>query len=131
MEVNVTAKEVGSFLENRVRASGVDAVIFYNELASYFDLPEIGEHWKQHPLCKIFEDIDNEDAKYNRPFRTVLVISRDKGRPGKGFYTTVSNLRKPSPRCITDLEKQELFNKELQSLVKHYCTNKATKAAPK
>ena len=88
VKTNVTAKEIGRFLESRVRASGIEAVIFYNELASHFDLPEVDERWQQHPLCKIFDDLDNEDAKNKRPFRTVLVVSRDKGRPGQGFSSS-------------------------------------------
>lgn len=124
MQTNATATAVGIFLEEKVRDEGINGVIYYNVLATHFGLPEVDERWQQHPLCKIFDVLDHEDARKGRPFRTVLVISRDKGRPGQGFFNTVSTLRNPVPSLDTDMEKWVFFLAELQALAAYYASGK-------
>jgi hypothetical protein len=99
-------------------------VIFYNKLTAMFGLPDVDERWQQHPLCKIFDLLDHEDARERRPFRTALVISRDKNRPGQGFFNTVKTLRPGSPRLETEMEKRVFFTDELQALAGYYAPKK-------
>src|SRR5208282_2727544 len=102
----VTAKEVAGFLEDRARRfSFHDVPIFYNKLAEHFGFPPVGEAWYTHPLCSIFEDLDVEDAKRGRPFRTVLVVSKEHSIPGPGFYKTVARLCPQNRQPKTDLAK--------------------------
>ena len=124
MKTNHTANEIGRFLEGRVQAHGINGIIFYNDLAAHFALPEVDERWQQHPLCKVFDVLDHEDARKRRPFRTVLVVSRDKNRPGQGFFNTVLMLRKPALRLTTEMEKWVFFTDELQALATHYAPRK-------
>ena len=120
-----TANEVGRFLEDRVRKLGTEAVIFYNQLAAHFELPEVDERWAQHPLCKLFDALDKEDAAKGRPFRTVLVVSKDKNMPGQGFFNTVAALREPKPHLNTEMERLQFFVSELNALAVHYAGGKA------
>ncbi|HMO63742.1 MAG TPA: hypothetical protein PKC18_02355 [Lacipirellulaceae bacterium] len=120
MSANLTANELGRFLEDRVRSSGANAVIFYNDLAAHFNLPEVDERWLQHPLCKLFEVLDHEDARKVSPFRTALVISKDKNMPGAGFFKVVPELRNPKPKLYTETEKMKFFIDELHALAKCY-----------
>src|SRR5437773_511663 len=107
MSANVTARQVGRFLEERARKAGKEAVIFYNDIAAHFAMPEVDERWQQHPLCKLFDVLDHEDARERRPFRTALVVSREKNMPGQGFFKTAASLRSPCPRIETELERMK------------------------
>ncbi len=115
-----TANEVGRFLEERVRQHGTEAVIFYNQLAAHFEMPEVDERWSRHPLCKLFGVLDEEDTSKGRPFRTVRVVSKDKNMPGQGFFNAVATLRQPKPR----LNAIQFFASELNALAAHYSGGK-------
>lgn len=113
-------KDVGIFLENRARRLGGDAPIFYGDLAAHFGLPPVTEAWSAHPLSAMFEQLDQEDARTSRPFRTALVISRERNMPGEGFFKTFVRLRSPMPVPRTEQNKMKLFLEELNSLLIHY-----------
>lgn len=119
----IASVQVAAFLENRARKSNFDdAPIFYGELVARFGLPLITEAWSLHPLCDIFEELDVEDAKRGRPFRTVLVVSQEHSIPGPGFFKMVARLCPQHPQLKTDLDKMRFFNAELKKLLKHYGT---------
>ena len=74
--------KIGIFLEEHARQA---TPIFYNDLAKDFGLPPVGEFWSSHPFCDLFGSLDAQDYAQGRPFRTSLVVSRDKGIPGEGL----------------------------------------------
>ena len=106
----VTSGQVAAFLEDRARRLSFDDVpIFYGDLAAHFGLPPVTEAWYTHPLCSIFDDLDIEDAKRGRPFRTVLVVSQEHSIPGPGFFKTVARLCPQRPQPKTDLDKMRFL----------------------
>ena len=119
------ADKVGSFLEERVRKNGTEGLIFYNQLAAHFDLPEVDERWPQHPLAKIFEVLDLNDAKDGRPFRTTLVVGSVGKVSGQGYFNMVATLRKPRPKLTTDMNRLQFFGSELQALADYYDSAKS------
>ena len=82
----VTAAEVGRYLEEVLRRPRKDTVT-YTEVAEKFHLGPINGMWSAHPLCQIFDELDQEDARARRPFRTSVVISKSLNQPGEGFFT--------------------------------------------
>ena len=117
----VTSQQVAAFLEDRARNLDFnDVPIFYGDLAAHFGLPSMTEAWSTHPLCGLFEELDVEDAKHGRPFRTVLVVSQERSIPGPGFFKTVARLRPQNKQPKTDIDRIKFFNNEVRSLLKHY-----------
>ena len=116
----VGPKQVGAFLEERVRRLGDDAPIFYGELAAHLSLPPVTDAWFTHPLCSIFEQLDIEDAKLGRPFRTALVISRERSMPGDGFFKTYLQLHPNVRPPKNDHDKMRLYLDELNGVIAHY-----------
>lgn len=110
---------IGNFLVERVKKGIDNAPIFYNDLCTKFTLPSVDGIWYQHPLCEIFEALDQEDASLNRPFRTALVIGKESNMPGKGFYEARSRmLNKSIPQ--SEKQKFDIFIKEINQLHDHY-----------
>lgn len=89
----VTAAEVGRYLEEVLRRPRKDTVT-YTEVAEKFHLGPINGMWSAHPLCQIFDELDQEDARAKRPFRTSVVISKPLNRPGEGFFTALKRYKK-------------------------------------
>ena len=117
----ITSKNIAEFLEHRAQHLSFDeAPIFYGDLAAHFKFPSITEAWHTHPLCSIFEELDVEDAKLNRPFRTVLVVSQEHSIPGPGFFKTVARLSTRNLNLKTDLDKMRFFSNEVHRLLEHY-----------
>lgn len=119
-EKTVGHKQVGAFLEERVRRLGGSSPIFYGDLAAHLSLPPVTDAWFTHPLCGIFEQLDVEDAKLVRPFRTALVISRERNMPGEGFFKTFLRLHPHVRPPKTDLDKMKLYVAELNRVLSHY-----------
>lgn len=111
---------IGEFLEQRAMLPPNDAPIFYNDLAAHFGLPPVDKFWASHPLCRIFDTLDREDAANDRPFRTALVVSRERGIPGQGFFNTLCELRH-LPQNLKDEVKQRLvWTEEFYRLIAFY-----------
>ncbi|HYT89060.1 MAG TPA: hypothetical protein VEL76_10155, partial [Gemmataceae bacterium] len=101
-----TSQDIGRYLEQQLRAKGRNAVMTYGELLEVFnDLPEFTQSWASHPLCKMFGDLDIEDAFHNRPFRTAIVVSKDNGVPGGGFFKMYVEHRDPEAQIRSDLDR--------------------------
>jgi hypothetical protein len=120
MKGKVGARQVGEFLEERVRRLGENAPIFYGDLANHLSLPPVTNAWSEHPLCAIFDQLDEDDAKHNRPFRTALVISRERNMPGEGFFKTYLRLHSQIQPPKTEAAKMRLYVDELNRLLIHY-----------
>jgi hypothetical protein len=114
---SVSPKQVGAFLEERVHRLGSNAPIFYGDLAAHLSLPPITDAWFTHPLCGIFEQLDVEDARLGRPFRTALVISRERSMPGQGFFKTYLRLHPHVSPPKTDHDKMRLYLDEVNRVL--------------
>lgn len=60
---------VGPFLEATAKAGKV--VTYQEVITACPPLPLMDGAWDSHPLSKIFEALDQEDARMQRPFRTL------------------------------------------------------------
>ena len=82
----------GAILEGVAKAK---AVITYAEISSTLGFPEHKGDWKSHPLCAIFETLDQDDANHGRPFRTSVVVHADPANrmPGPGFFEALERLK--------------------------------------
>jgi hypothetical protein len=70
-----------------------------------------------HPLCFTFGELDDEDHRKGRPFRTALVYAKETTRPGQGFFDTITALRnKPIDRGQHD----KVWTDELNAVFAHY-----------
>jgi hypothetical protein len=115
-----TAKDVGRYLEQRLREHGRDALITYGELVAAFDdLPALTGAWAAHPLCDIFGDLDDDDAALNRPYRTAIVVSQRNGIPGPGFFKMYAKYH-PNTSVASDIERITIHQQVLRDLAAHY-----------
>ena len=111
---------VARFLEQRATLDFDHAPIFYNDMASKLNFPAVDEYWSSHPFCGIFDAMDREDVSAGLPLRTALVVSKERGLPGEGFFKTMALLRKRSKPVTNDMEQRRLWIEELQRLIAHY-----------
>jgi hypothetical protein len=113
--MQTTIKDVGQFLEAQAK---LGAPITYSEVIRKFpDLPALGPHWKSHPLCSIFGELDDEDHVKGRPFRTALVYAKETTRPGQGFFDTITSLR---GKAIDKSQQDKVWTDELKSAIAFY-----------
>lgn len=93
MQMNIK-EAVNDHLMQLLKTKRARAVVTYNGLADALGLPRVNEGWRGHPFCKVFEELDDEDAKAGRPFRTALVINDTYNMPGEGFFHTLQQMKK-------------------------------------
>jgi|SRR6267142_1910974 len=113
----VTAGQIGTYLEASARAQ---TTVFYGDLAAHFALPPVTEAWMSHPLSGMFDELDIDDAKKARPFRTALVISKEHNMPGPGFFKTVARLCPKRPQPKTDMARMKMYVAEVTNLFQFY-----------
>lgn len=112
---------VARFLEERAATCDFDhAPIFYNDLAAQLGFPPVDQYWLSHPLCGIFDLLDREDVAANCPLRTSLVVSKERGLPGEGFFKTMATLRGYRRPATDSVEQMRLWTDELQRLLAYY-----------
>jgi hypothetical protein len=113
--VETTIKQVGQYLEEQAK---LGEPITYSQVIKRFpDLPPLTAAWRSHPLCGIFGELDDEDNIKKRPFRTALVYAKETGRPGQGFFDTVTRMRNEP---ILKSEQDKVWTEELKALIEHY-----------
>ncbi len=86
----VNPNDVGIYLQNMAKRQ---RTVYYNDLVQKYALSALDGIWSSHPLSQIFEVLDQQDADANRPFRSSLVVSKDKHRPGKGFFEALERMK--------------------------------------
>ena len=113
--METTIRDVGQYLEGQAKLG--QPITYTDVIRKFPDLPPLGAHWKSHPLCDIFGELDNEDHVKRRPFRTALVFAKDTGMPGQGFFQAMTNLR---GKTILKSEQDKVWTDELKALLNHY-----------
>ena len=106
--------EIARCLERRAATKNV---VTYNDFAREVGAPPVNNFWPNNPLCRVFGDLDREDAARDWPFRTALVFSQVLGRPGGGFFKTLSELRSID---VPESKRDEIWSKELDALAARY-----------
>jgi hypothetical protein len=110
--------QLASDLETRALAQDV---ISYNKYARLFGLGKVTpENYRSHPFCDAFGQLDDEDIRLNRPFRTALVFSEVLNRPGHGFFEMLSKRRGVT---INEESQYGEWIEELNNLQTHYKSN--------
>lgn len=113
--MSVDPNLVGSYLEKVIKRGDKTS---YSMVASYFGLPEFDGAWAVHPLSKIFDVLDQQDANANRPFRTSAVIGVKSNSPGPGFYEALARLKGvPDPK--TPEAREKLWIEELKAAYRY------------
>lgn len=106
--------KLAKFLEDKARRK---RTIYYSELATQFGLPPLDGAWVGHPLARAFDALDREDAEAGRPFRTSMVISREKNMPGDGYFKSLSQLK--GVHAKSEKQRLEVFSQELSAAMNH------------
>ena len=106
-----TPQTIGAFLEKKAKRK---QTVFYSDLAAHFELPPMDGAWSAHPLCGIFDILDQGDASAKRPFRTTVVVKREDHVPGNGFFESLANYK--NIRASNDQRKLEVFASELKAV---------------
>lgn len=111
--MSVDPNIVGSHLESILKVRP-QTITYYGKVASHFGLPEFDGAWSSHPLCQIFEVLDQQDANASRPFRTSVVVSAMNKVPGLGLYEALERLKGiPDPK--TKNARDQLWLAELNN----------------
>ena len=103
---------IGQHLETVAKAGNW---ITYQDLINSFPvlLPALNGAWAAHPLSKIFETLDQQDAQNNRPFRTSVVVNKSTGKPGGGYFEALERLK--GIRCLNDTARDAAWITELNA----------------
>ena len=109
---------IGDVREILVEVARKRDLITYGALVNRLGLPPLDGAWAAHPLSKIFEALDQEDANAQRPFRTTVVVKESEKTPGGGYYEALERLKGIQARNA--LRKLEVFTRELQALYALY-----------
>lgn len=110
-----THREVGALLEDFARQ---ERLITYGEIVKqYPDLPENMSIWKAHPLCYILGELDDEDHRNHHPLRSALVVTKEHGMPGNGFFETITNLRGTK---IDRSQRPFIWSAEVKRVFEHF-----------
>jgi len=111
---SLTFEELAGCLEEKAR---LRQTITYNDLAAELGLSPVNNLFANHPLKPFFEQIDAVDSLERQPFRTALVVQRTTGRPGSGFFRSLSLLRGIE---IAPADEAQTWQNEIDQLFAYY-----------
>ncbi|HXM80426.1 MAG TPA: hypothetical protein VN929_00700 [Burkholderiales bacterium] len=107
-----TNVDIGRFLEELARRKTTTT---YGELAERFGFPPMEGAWSAHPLSQVFDSLDQQDAAASRPFRTSVVIRRDRNIPGDGYFESLARVKTNGISAKTDRAKEKVWLDELKA----------------
>jgi hypothetical protein len=108
-----TNENIGRLLEQLARRRSTTT---YGELAERFGFPPMEGTWAAHPLSQVFEFLDQEDAAASRPFRTSVVIRKDRNIPGDGYFESLARLKTKGIPAKSDKAKEKAWLDELKAV---------------
>ena len=103
---------IARYLEELARGSRTTT---YSELAERFGLPAMEGTWNSHPLCQVFDALDQEDANAGRPLRTAVVIRKDMNMPDSGYFESRTKYKGGAP-ITTDKERLKAWLSDLSDV---------------
>jgi len=91
-----------------IKAAKQNDTIFYSEVGKVvgLDMSNPGERSK---LANILDEINREEHGLGRPLLSVVVVQKESGHPGKGFFDLARELSRQKP----DENYQDFFANEL------------------
>ena len=110
-----TTRDIALHLET---AAAEKRLVTYSELAKAFPpMSKTFVPWPAHPLCEIFEQLDQEDSRNNLPFRTAIVVNAKTKMPGPGFFGMYKRLRRKS---LIQSEQHIYWSGEVRDVYGYY-----------
>lgn len=82
--------QLAAYVEGKAKAK---RTAYYSEVVAHFSLPPLDGAWTGHPLSHAFDALDREDAAAKRPFRTSMVVAKSSNMPGRGYFTSLADLK--------------------------------------
>ncbi|ENU80606.1 hypothetical protein F975_01660 [Acinetobacter sp. ANC 3789] len=111
-------QQTADYLKQHLAINNPYYTVSYKKIVEDLQLPELDGNWSNHPLCKIFDQLDQLDAKLSRPLRTSIVINKSTGKPGPGFFKALGEYTKKSiPK--DDIKQLELWADQLEQAKKY------------
>jgi hypothetical protein len=94
-----------------IKAAKQNDTIFYSEVGKVvgLDMSNPGERSK---LANILDEINREEHGLGRPLLSVVVVQKESGHPGTGFFELARELGKQKP----DEDNQDFFANELRKV---------------
>lgn len=112
--ITITFEQVASGLEATAAAG---KTVAYNDFADEVGLPRPNNLFSNSAMKAYFEQIDADDAREHRPFRTAVVVTKKTGRPGRGFFDSLQTHRGD---CIPEESQTEIWRAEIDNLFDYY-----------
>ena len=97
--------------EMLIKVAGHNNTISYSEVGEVagLDMANPGERSK---LANILDEINREEHKHGRPLLSAVVVQKESGHPGTGFFELARELGKQKP----DEDNQVFFANELKKV---------------
>ena len=94
-----------------INAAKQNNTIFYNEVGKVVEL-DMANPGERSKLAKILDEINREEHGLGRPLLSVVVVQKESGHPGKGFFDLARELGKQKPHD----DNQIFFANELKKV---------------
>ena len=115
MEIcSLSYEKLADCLEQKARDC---QTITYNDLATELGLPPVNNMFGNHPFKAFFEQIDAVDSLEQQPFRTALVVQKATGRPGSGFFKSLSEIRGIE---VAPADEEQTWQSEIDKLFAYH-----------
>lgn len=104
--------QLARYLEGKARAK---KPVTYREVVDHFELEPLTEAWTTHSLAGAFEQLDQQDANADRPFRTAMVYSKERSMPGPGFFHSLETRK--GIVALNDDRRLEVYTHEYKATI--------------
>ena len=117
----VSKEELSKYLRDLAAA---DKVAYYTEVYERFCIPFSEQRKDSNPIPLLLAQITNDDKLAKRPFRTSVVVSKEKDKdrskliPNDAYFKALCAYRM-IPLPATKQEKRELHQNELAALKRY------------
>jgi len=95
--------------EMLMKAAGNNNTISYSEVGEVVGL-DMANHGERSKLANTLDEINREEHERGRPLLSAVVVQKESGHPGTGFFESARELGKQKP----DEDNQVFFANELK-----------------
>ncbi len=94
-----------------INAAKQNNTIFYSEVGKVVEL-DMANPGERSKLANILDEINREEHRLGKPLLSVVVVQKESGHPGKGFFDLARELGKQKP----DEDYRDFFAVELEKV---------------
>ena len=94
-----------------IKAAKQNDTIFYSKVGKVVEL-DMANPGERSKLANILDEINREENELNRLLLSVVVVQKESGHPGKGFFDLARELSKQKP----DEDNQIFFANECKKV---------------